>query len=73
MSASRFVTTAESSPSPTSVSAELMLRRVLGVARIITTVKYTHDCDEEIAENRTKNRHPGELQYREDELTTHSA
>ena len=71
MSDSSFITTAEDSSA--SVSADVMLKRVFGVAKILAIVKHPRDFEEEIAENRAKNQRRGELQYREDELTTHTA
>ena len=71
MSDSSFITTAEDSSA--SVSADVMLKRVFSVAKILAIVKDPRDFEEEIAENCAKNQHRGELQYREDELTTHTA
>lgn len=71
MSDSSFITTAEDSSA--SVAADMMLKRVFGVANILAIVKQPHDFEAENVENRAKNQHRGELQYREDELTTHTA
>lgn len=70
MSDSSFTTTAEDSSA--SVSADVMLKRVFGVAKILAIVKHARDFDEEIAEICAKNRRRAELKYREDELTTNT-
>lgn len=71
MSESDRAATAEVSSA--SVSADTMLKRVFGVANILAIVKYQQDAEQQIAENRAKNQHPNELQYREEERTTHTA
>ncbi|KXK53114.1 MAG: hypothetical protein UZ13_00925 [Chloroflexi bacterium OLB13] len=71
MSDSSFITTAEDSSA--SVSADVMLKRVFSVAKLLAVVKHQRDVEDEIAENPVKNQHSSELQYREDERTTHTA
>jgi hypothetical protein len=57
----------------TSETADAMLKRVFKVAKILATVKHSQNVPTETAENRAENRHLGELQYREEDLTTHTA
>lgn len=71
MKGSNLAATAEVSSA--SVSADTMLKRVFGVANILAIVKHQQDAAQKTAENHTKNQHPNELQYREEERTTHTA
>jgi len=71
MSGANLAATAEVSSA--SVSADTMLKRVFGVANILAIVKREQDVEQQTAENRAKNQHPNELQYREEEQVTHTA
>ncbi|MBV6438364.1 MAG: hypothetical protein AELANPGJ_03666 [Anaerolineae bacterium] len=54
------------------VSADVMIKRVLRVARILAAVQYPCDSEEEITEIRAENPLRGKLQYREEQSTSHS-
>ncbi|MBK9122408.1 MAG: hypothetical protein IPM16_04705 [Chloroflexi bacterium] len=55
-----------------SESPDVMIKRVLRVARILAAVQYPCDSEEEITEIRAENSLRGELQYREQEPKTHA-
>lgn len=71
MTKSDFASIRETTVSQT-VSPEIMIKRVFGVAKLLAVVNYQRDAEDEVAENHVKNQRSDELRYREDDLTTHT-
>ncbi|MBK9124923.1 MAG: hypothetical protein IPM16_17640 [Chloroflexi bacterium] len=53
-------------------SPDVMIKRVLRVARILAVVQYPCDSEEEITENCAGNPLRGKLQYREEQSKPHT-
>lgn len=69
MSKSDFASASETSKT---VSPEIMIKRVFGVAKLLAAAQYQRDAEDQVAENRVKNQRSNELRYCEDDLTTHT-
>ena len=70
MSKSDFASASETSKT---VSPEIMIKRVFGVAKLLAVVNYQQDAEDKVAANQVKNQRSNELRYCEDDLTTHTA